>query len=220
MNGPELVDRTCSVCGLSKSVTEFFRDSRGKDGYRTDCKICNSEKRKANRAANPEGARRTQAAYYRANSDKIKAYVKDWRKANPDKCREYHRSYAERNPEGEKERHRLKSRNQPRERRREIESRYRHRFPEKNRAKAHRRRSRLRENGEYLILDREYRQLYSSACFICGSFDQITVDHIIPLVRGGKHAIGNLQPLCMRCNTRKGSRLMIEFRAFLSRIGA
>lgn len=178
------------------------------------------EKRKANRAADPEGTRKKQAAYYRANSVKIRAYVKTWREHHPEVCREYHRSYAERNAEAERERHRSKSARQPRERRREIESRYLRRFPEKNRAKSHRRRSRQRENGEALILDREYRRLYSSPCSACGSRKQITADHVIPIARGGKHSIGNLQPLCLRCNTRKGSRLMVEFKALMSRVGA
>ena len=215
----ESVDRTCSVCGITQPLTGFFRDKRGKDGYRADCKICNTVKRKANRAADPEETRRKQAAYYQVNREKIKAYVKAWREDHPEACREYHRSYAERNVEAERERHRLKSARQPRERRREIEARYLRRFPEKNRAKSHRRRSRQRKNGEALILDREYKRLYSLPCSVCGSRDQITADHVIPLVRGGRHSIGNLQPLCLRCNTRKGSRLMIEFKALLSRIG-
>lgn len=38
------------------------------------------------------------------------------------------------------------------------------------------------------------------------------VDHIVPLARGGKHELSNLQCLCKRCNISKGVKLMSEWR--------
>lgn len=32
------------------------------------------------------------------------------------------------------------------------------------------------------------------------------IDHIVPLARGGRHELSNLQLLCRRCNTRKSDR--------------
>lgn len=40
-------------------------------------------------------------------------------------------------------------------------------------------------------------------CQICKTDKDITIDHIIPLSKGGKNDINNLQPLCRSCNSKK-----------------
>ncbi|MDR1201571.1 MAG: HNH endonuclease [Tannerellaceae bacterium] len=40
-------------------------------------------------------------------------------------------------------------------------------------------------------------------CLNCGSIEDLSIDHIIPLSKGGKTVIQNLQTLCMKCNLQK-----------------
>jgi len=42
---------------------------------------------------------------------------------------------------------------------------------------------------------------------------ELTMDHIVPLARGGRSTKGNLVPACKDCNNRKKSDLAWEFEA-------
>lgn len=44
------------------------------------------------------------------------------------------------------------------------------------------------------------------ACLICGSCSNLTIDHIIPLSKGGTNELDNLQILCRSCNSKKGAK--------------
>lgn len=44
-------------------------------------------------------------------------------------------------------------------------------------------------------------------CRRCGSRRNLSVDHIIPVSRGGPSSIDNYQTLCRSCNSSKGARL-------------
>lgn len=47
-------------------------------------------------------------------------------------------------------------------------------------------------------------------CFYCGTLileDEFSVDHVMPLSRGGSNLLQNLVAACVRCNNRKGDRL-------------
>ena len=40
--------------------------------------------------------------------------------------------------------------------------------------------------------------------------DQATVDHVVPLSKGGSEGFDNLQLLCRQCNHDKGDTLLLE----------
>lgn len=48
-------------------------------------------------------------------------------------------------------------------------------------------------------------------CLKCGSLYGLTVDHKVPISRGGTDEMSNLQTLCLNCNSNKGSFLELNF---------
>jgi 5-methylcytosine-specific restriction endonuclease McrA len=54
---------------------------------------------------------------------------------------------------------------------------------------------------------------YGWQCAYCGTRPtRLEQDHVIPLARGGRHAIGNVLPSCRQCNAGKGALLLVEWR--------
>jgi len=47
---------------------------------------------------------------------------------------------------------------------------------------------------------------FGDKCLSCGSKDNLTKDHVIPLSKGGSMGIENIQPLCRSCNSIKGDK--------------
>jgi 5-methylcytosine-specific restriction endonuclease McrA len=68
-----------------------------------------------------------------------------------------------------------------------------------------------------LITDRDLARLRDrqrGCCAYCDALAPLTVEHVVPLVRGGRHSIGNIVLACGRCNSSKGRRLLVEWRAW------
>jgi 5-methylcytosine-specific restriction enzyme A len=58
-------------------------------------------------------------------------------------------------------------------------------------------------------------------CHYCGREvgpAALTMDHLVPLSRGGRSAKANLVPSCKECNTRKRITLPIEWEEYMSRL--
>lgn len=65
------------------------------------------------------------------------------------------------------------------------------------------------------------RKIASGRCYYCGKEvgrENLTMDHMIPLSRGGMSNKGNLVPSCKECNNMKKYLLPVEWEEYMNRI--
>jgi 5-methylcytosine-specific restriction endonuclease McrA len=66
------------------------------------------------------------------------------------------------------------------------------------------------------------RRLAKGVCHYCGrsfSPQELTMDHIVPVSRGGRSTKGNVVACCKECNSAKKQLLPMEWEAYLTRFG-
>jgi 5-methylcytosine-specific restriction endonuclease McrA len=66
------------------------------------------------------------------------------------------------------------------------------------------------------------RRLAKGRCHYCGQSAlarELTMDHIVPVSRGGKTTKGNVVACCKECNTAKKQLLPIEWEDYLKQLG-
>lgn len=168
-------------------------------------------------------------SYLNLRSDPIrvagnKARVRSWRHQNLDSVRRNDRLRA-RSPES-KDRHkvyllRYLQKPENKEKLRESARRWRSKNPEKVRVLLRNRRARLlsapgkhsADDIERLLKKQEFRCYW---CFSDISNGRCSVDHYIPLIKGGSNGSENIVMACRSCNSRKNALMPDEFRKRLA----
>jgi 5-methylcytosine-specific restriction endonuclease McrA len=59
-------------------------------------------------------------------------------------------------------------------------------------------------------------------CYYCGSSihpRDLTMDHLVPVIRGGRSVKGNIVAACKECNNKKKHMLPLEWDEYLSHLG-
>lgn len=85
------------------------------------------------------------------------------------------------------------------------------RYKEKKRIRKHIRRAlEKKAKGKFTLKDwKRILKEHFFRCAWCGTKHGLTIDHVIPLSKGGSNFPSNLQPLCRSCNSRKSNKILL-----------
>lgn len=121
---------------------------------------------------------------YRADPMKGREDARRWRESNPGKAKDVRRRHYERNKEA---------------------------IAAAGAEKNARRKARYTAGDVTLDTWRAVIAMHDGCCVYCGERARMTMDHIVPLSRGGEHSLSNLVPACGSCNSSKGAKLLHEW---------
>jgi 5-methylcytosine-specific restriction endonuclease McrA len=195
--------KRCKGCDGQKPLEAFPREARNRDGRAGKCKACLAAHGVTYYQSNRKRIRERDRQYYIANAERIKARAREDYESNRAARQETRRLYHARNwsaiYEARGNYYREKNRS------------YYRNHPEKWLNYNGRRRAALAEASPEVEAWIGY--LLGQPCAYCGDTEQIEIDHVVPLARGGTHEIANLVAACFTCNRGKGSKLLDEWRA-------
>lgn len=161
----------------------------------------------------PEKTRARAKAWYWANRERSIARNKIWVEKNRERSRQIKYEWGKRNPEKALERKRRARRNNP-EKYREDVRRWRRENKEKfaisNRKSVSKYRHRLLDNWKEDVYLEVLFKRDGGICGICSSpVDDGTssIDHIVPVSRGGEHSYANTRLAHWLCNSTRGARM-------------
>lgn len=175
--------RICTVCEQRLPIAQFDEDQNGSAGRRSHCKSCRSARMKD---------------WYSANQERIRRRMQDHRDNNPEVVRA--------NDLARYERHRDKR-------------------IALARIAVDRRRVRM-AGGAYEpgISVETLRGIHGDVCPYCGVLmrfvaaigrefvaTKATIEHVVPLSRGGGHTFENTMLCCWQCNVRKNAKPLEEW---------
>jgi 5-methylcytosine-specific restriction endonuclease McrA len=221
--------KTCTKCGQTLPLESFSPSKGALYGVRSKCKPCCAAAAKDYRKRNPEKVIAYGARYRQENPEKIAEHNRRFRESNPNYAKDYHAQHRE----AENLRGRLaywqdpikqavrkkKARQENPEKFRERNRKYAANNRQKLNEKSARRRARKLEAPTYKLSQKEIWRLYNYACFYCGEAGG-TIEHVMPLARGGSHGIGNLVPCCGPCNYSKADKTVMEWRIWKLRMAS
>jgi 5-methylcytosine-specific restriction endonuclease McrA len=176
--------KRCSGCQLDRPREDFYARKRSLDGLQSWCKDCNRKRSAAWAIANPQVGR----TWRTNNIGRENAARRLWHAANPKRAAAYYAKYSRAHPD--------KCRQKCAKRR------------------ALKRACSIGDTKEVQAFYRLVREADVAKCYWCGQSvakRKRHVDHIVPLSRGGAHAVANLCCSCSKCNLRKHNKLPSEF---------
>lgn len=195
----DMKTKICTKCGEGKTLENYYKDIRRKDGRASECKSCINIRHKKYNAENKQQQSEYQKEYRK--SDKGKAAHAKYRKSNKGKL--------------------IETKYRKSDKRKATNAKY---FKtDKGKATkardAHNRRIKI-ANTLCTLDDKQFNyivhNLQNTDCACCGrTFTKKLIptrDHIYPVSKGGDFTIYTVQALCKSCDSKKGTKY-IDYRS-------
>lgn len=144
----------------------------------------------------------TPSGYSRWCRTCAREYQRQWRKNNPERCRAFILKHIAKNPADWVARARAWNVAHP------------ERVRENNRVCRSKRRARKRLAGAMTLTAPQWREIkrrHRGRCYWCRQRRELTIDHVIPLSRGGQHVAENIVASCLPCNLHKHAKVITLF---------
>lgn len=197
----------CAKCQQEKPYSDFYKGKKYKDGYQSWCKQCKRDRKrelgtdKQYFEKNREYVRKVQREYYKKNKERIIKRVKEYQGQHVVAVKGYKQKYADNNKD-KKAAYRKLYRSTAKGKLRNTQYTLRRK----------REISRTPENIRLTIKQWEFiLSLFDNKCACCFAETKLTIDHIMPISKGGLDIITNVQPLCPSCNSKKHAKY-IDYR--------
>lgn len=187
--------KRCSKCG---GDGPFNKDSSRPDGLSSWCKECIRTKNRN---------------HYRSNSEDAKLNATIRRVVKRDAVLESSRRYNKKNAEEIALKMAERRRSDPANAK-TIAKRYRQKNKDKVLDRCHVRRARIKNNGPVESISRKrVWERDGGRCWMCCrkvEFEDMHLDHVVPVSRGGVHTYGNVKTACEPCNLAKHAKMPQE----------
>jgi 5-methylcytosine-specific restriction endonuclease McrA len=179
--------KVCNECGIDKPLSEYFKAVTCKDGYRGKCKDCYRLITKA----------------YRQTDKGREVRKENRRKYDKTPC-----------GKAALRRHNQRYRQTPHGKEANLRYFRSEKGKETYKRKNYKRRSKVQDAGTFTNEQWQERLAeYNYCCAYCYKpfpVNELTVDHMQPISRGGTNTIDNLVPACKSCNSRKNTNTPLE----------
>lgn len=192
--------KVCTKCKVWRPVTRYLKRLASLDGYDSICKECRNAASRQWRAENKDRVAGLNQEFYKTNRAERLAYHRRYRQTNKERIKQLMSKFRRERPD--------------------YHRNYMRRWAQENvdkiRAKDNARRVFKMDRSDTFTAA-EWQALkarYNYTCLRCGRREpeiKLTVDHVVPISKGGAGTIDNIQPLCKPCNSAKHDAI-IDYR--------
>lgn len=176
------MNKQCTKCKEIFDITLFCIDKTARGGRHPWCRSCRSRKRMEWYRTHKDMHHKSYNEWYARNQPEQRQRIRTWHSENKEWMRNYLREWNKNNPDKVREYGAVRDE---------------------------------RLKGDFTVAEwREIKKFYKYTCLSCLRKEpeiKLSVDHVVPIVEGGKHTKSNIQPLCISCNSTKW-RKTIDYR--------